>query len=153
MTGDGQSEQNLRENPGGPPRINERNLSVESEYEYGSRVGFWRLFKLFNSFKYKFTLFGVGQALEQNPEAAVRCVQEGHDVASHAYRWIEYHDFSVEREKEYIKLAVASLKSLTGYAPRGYGVLEYIGVWLLNLRQMVLWTTKCSIQGLSSRSL
>ncbi|RDW67601.1 chitooligosaccharide deacetylase [Coleophoma cylindrospora] len=120
MTGDGQSEQNLRENPGGLPRINERNLSVESEYEYGSRVGFWRLFKLFNSFKYKFTLFGVGQALEQNPDAAVRCVQEGHDVASHAYRWIEYHDFSVEREKEYIKLAVASLKKLTGYAPRGW---------------------------------
>ena len=41
MDGDGMAEQNLRENPGGPPRINERNLNVESEYEYGSRAGFW----------------------------------------------------------------------------------------------------------------
>lgn len=82
MNGDGMAEQNLRENPGGPPRINERNLNVESEYEYGSRAGFWRLFRLFNEHKMKFTLYAVAQAVEQNPEVAKRCVEEGHDVAS-----------------------------------------------------------------------
>ena len=82
MHGDGMAEQNLRENPGGPPRINERNLNVESEYEYGSRAGFWRLFRMFNENKMKFTLYGVAQALEENPEVAKRCVDEGHDVAS-----------------------------------------------------------------------
>jgi peptidoglycan/xylan/chitin deacetylase (PgdA/CDA1 family) len=119
MTGDGISENNLRENPAGLPRINERNLSVESEYEYGSRVGFWRMFKLFNKYKMKFTLYAVGQALEANPEVAKRCVEEEHDVASHAYRWIEYHDFSVEKEKEYIRKGINCLKALTGYAPKG----------------------------------
>jgi len=120
QTGDGMSEQNLRENPMGPPRINERNLNVESEYEYGSRAGFWRLFRLFNDHKMKFTLYAVAQAVEQNPSVVKRCVDMGHDVASHAYRWLDYHDFSIEKEKEYIRKAITSLKSLSGYAPKGW---------------------------------
>jgi hypothetical protein len=82
MSGDGMAEQNLRENPGGPPRINERNLNVESEYEYGSRAGFWRLFRLFGEHGMKFTLYAVAQAVEQQPEVVKRCVEVGHDVAS-----------------------------------------------------------------------
>ncbi len=82
MTGDGVSENNLTENPGRGPRVNERNVSVESEYEYGSRVGFWRMFKMFNSYKMKFTLYAVATAVEANPAVAKRCVEEGHDVAS-----------------------------------------------------------------------
>lgn len=120
LTGDGESETALRENPMGPAKYNERNYNVESEYEYGSRAGFWRLFRLFNARRMKFTLYAVAQAVEQQPEVAARCVEEGHDVASHAYRWIDYHDVPVEREKEYIRRCVASLKSLTGYAPRGW---------------------------------
>ncbi|KAK6223349.1 hypothetical protein LQW54_000466 [Pestalotiopsis sp. IQ-011] len=120
MRGDGISEPNLRENPGGPPRVNERNYNVESEYEYGSRVGFWRLFRMFNALKMKFTLYAVAQAVEEQPEVVTRCVEEGHDIASHAYRWIEYHDMSIDKEKEYIKKAITSLKSLSGYAPRGW---------------------------------
>ncbi|GKT82338.1 chitin deacetylase 1 [Colletotrichum tofieldiae] len=120
LAGDGVSETNLRENPMGPAKFNERNYNVESEYEYGSRAGFWRLFRLFNSRKMKFTLYAVAQAVEEQPEVAARCVEEGHDVASHAYRWIDYHDVPVEKEKEYIRQCITSLKSLTGYAPRGW---------------------------------
>jgi peptidoglycan/xylan/chitin deacetylase (PgdA/CDA1 family) len=82
QTGDGMAEQNLRENPGGPPRINERNLNVESEYEYGSRAGWWRLFRLFADKKMKFTLYAVAQAVEKQPEVVKRCVDLGIDVAS-----------------------------------------------------------------------
>ncbi|KAL8349089.1 hypothetical protein RB601_002067 [Gaeumannomyces tritici] len=85
------------------PRINERDYSVESEYEYGSRAGFWRMFRLFSKHGLKFTLYAAG-----------------HDVASHAYCWINYHDYPVDREREYIKKAVLSLKAPTGYAPRGW---------------------------------
>ncbi|KAK2670624.1 hypothetical protein RAB80_013046 [Fusarium oxysporum f. sp. vasinfectum] len=119
QSGDGVSETNLREHPT-TPRMNERDLNGESEYEYGSRVGFWRLFKLFNQHKMKFTLYAVAQAVEQQPEVATRCVEEGHDVASHAYRWVDHHDWSVEKEKEYIKKGITSLKNLTGYAPKGW---------------------------------
>ncbi|RGP69095.1 chitin deacetylase 1 [Fusarium longipes] len=117
--GDGVSETTLREFPG-TARMNERDYNAESEYEYGSRVGFWRLFKLFNKNNMKFTLYTVAQALEKQPEVATRCVQQGHDVASHGYRWVDHHDWSIEKEKEYIKRGIKSLKSLTGYAPRGW---------------------------------
>lgn len=82
MNGDGGSETHLIEVPGRPPRINERALPIESEYEYGSRVGFWRLFRFFNDHRMKFTLYGVAQALEIQPEVAKRSVEEGHDVAA-----------------------------------------------------------------------
>ncbi|KAL2833855.1 hypothetical protein BDW59DRAFT_156656 [Aspergillus cavernicola] len=120
LEGDGVSETNLRENPTGPQSVNERNYNAESEYEYGSRAGWWRLFRLFNAHQMKFTLYAVARAIEHNPEVATRCVQEGHDVASHAHRWVNYHDFSIEKEKDYIRKAVLSLKSLTGYAPKGW---------------------------------
>ncbi|OIW33469.1 glycoside hydrolase/deacetylase [Coniochaeta ligniaria NRRL 30616] len=120
LSGDGVSETNLRENPGSAPRINERNYNTESEYEYGSRAGWWRLFRLFQKYGMKFTLYAVAQAVEENPDVARRCVEEGHDVASHAYRWLDYHDFSVEKEKDFIRKAITSLKSLTGYAPKGW---------------------------------
>ncbi|KAK4499178.1 hypothetical protein PRZ48_009691 [Zasmidium cellare] len=120
LSGDGQSETNLIENPGRPPRINQRNYNVESEYEYGSRAGFWRLFRLFSKHSMKFTLYAVAQAIEQVPEVAKRCVEMGHDVASHGWRWIDYHDVGVEREEEMVRRAVGSLKKLTGYVPKGW---------------------------------
>ncbi|KAF9889717.1 hypothetical protein FE257_007023 [Aspergillus nanangensis] len=120
LSGDGVSETNLRENPGTATRINERDYNAESEYEYGSRAGWWRLFRLFNQHRMKFTLYAVAQAIEQNPEVARRCVEEGHDVASHAYRWIDHHNLSISKEKEYIRNAITTLKSLTGYAPKGW---------------------------------
>ena len=42
------------------------------------------------------------------------------DLTQSAYRWIDYHDFPVEKEKDFIRKAVTSLKSLSGYAPRGW---------------------------------
>lgn len=119
MTGDGVSETSLREYPA-IPRINERDYSGESEYEYGSRSGWWRLFKLFNDYKMKFTLYAVGSAIEEQPEVVSRCVEEGHDIASHAYRWIDHSNLSVEAEKQHIRDGISALKRLTGYAPKGW---------------------------------
>jgi peptidoglycan/xylan/chitin deacetylase (PgdA/CDA1 family) len=82
VAGDGVSEDCLRENPIGPAYKNERNYNIESEYEYGSRVGFWRLFRLFNKYAMKFTLYAVAQAVEKQPLVVKRCVEGGHDVAS-----------------------------------------------------------------------
>ncbi|KAL6408900.1 Chitin deacetylase 1 [Ilyonectria robusta] len=68
----------------------------------------------------KFTLYAVAKAVEQQPEAVTRCVEEGHDIASHACRWVDHHDWSIEREKAYIRKGITSLKGLTGHAPRGW---------------------------------
>lgn len=82
LQGDGVSEMALREFSMGPPWVNERNYNTESEYEYGSRAGFWRLFRLFTKYRMKYTLYAVAQACEEQPEVVQRSVQEGHDVAS-----------------------------------------------------------------------
>ena len=44
----------------------------------------------------------------------------GHDVASHAYRWVDFHGFPIEKERDYIRQAINSLKNITGYAPKGW---------------------------------
>lgn len=113
------SEINLREYPA-QPRINERDYSGESEFEYGSRSGWWRMFKLFNDYNMKFTLYAVGSAVEEQPEAVTRSVEEGHDIASHAYRWIDHSNLSVEAEKQHIRDGITALKKLAGYAPKGW---------------------------------
>lgn len=100
--------------------MNERDYNVESEYEYGSRAGFWRFFRLFEKYGMKFTLFAVAKAIEAQPEVGARCVERGHDIACHGYRWVDYSKFSVEQEKAYIKRATLSLKELTGFTPKGW---------------------------------
>ncbi|KAL6234045.1 hypothetical protein BDW75DRAFT_174180 [Aspergillus navahoensis] len=74
----------------------------------------------------KFTLYAVARALGHNPDGAKRCVDEGHNVASHACRWVNYHDFNIEKGMNYNRKPVASLKSLTGYAPQGWYCLRML---------------------------
>ena len=52
----------------GAQPVKGRHINMESLYEYGSRAGFWRLHKLFQEKKIPITVFGVGMALEKNPE-------------------------------------------------------------------------------------
>ena len=48
-----------------PP--DQRDLANESMFEYGSRVGVWRLFRLFDRLDVKVTVFACAVALERNP--------------------------------------------------------------------------------------
>ena len=45
-------------------------IAAESMFEYGSRVGVWRLMRLFQERGLPMTVFGCALALERNPEAA-----------------------------------------------------------------------------------
>jgi peptidoglycan/xylan/chitin deacetylase (PgdA/CDA1 family) len=92
LNGDSQSESSLHEQGGDRPgRIGERAINVESDYEYGSRVGIWRMLNLFEAHGMPITCYAVGQALEKNTEVAKALQSGGHEIASHAYRWIDYH--------------------------------------------------------------
>ena len=50
----------------GAKAIKARHINMESLYEYGSRVGFWRIHRLFKKYDLPLTIFGVGMALERN---------------------------------------------------------------------------------------
>src|SRR3984885_15518375 len=70
--------------------IGKRSPLVESVFEFGSRRGVWRVLDTFRDFSIRVSILGVARALEQNPELAKACVERGHDIVSHGYRWIDY---------------------------------------------------------------
>jgi peptidoglycan/xylan/chitin deacetylase (PgdA/CDA1 family) len=113
LYGDSTSEASLWESSGRyPPRQQARAVNVESDYEYGSRVGVWRIMSLFERMGFKWTLYAVGMAAEKNPEVVRRTMAGGSEVASHAYRWVNYEDWAPEREKEMVRKGVESLSAL-----------------------------------------
>ena len=118
--GDNTSEIYLREVPGSSMGNGMRDLQVESVYEYGSRVGFWRLMRLFKAKDIPVTIFGAALALERNPAAVEAIVDAGYDICCHGWRWIGYHLLDEAEEREHIQKAVASLKKLTGDRPLGW---------------------------------
>ena len=91
LNGDAGSEFYLHEVPGGSPVLGERNRTVETQFDYGARAGVWRVLRAFAAHGFPLTVYGVGRALELNPDAARAFAAAGHEVASHAWRWIDYH--------------------------------------------------------------
>ena len=106
LHGDPASETFLSEIVGAEGFTGVRHLSMESLYEYGSRVGVWRLLRVFQQRKLPLTVFGVAMALERNPEAVAAMVEGGHEIASHGWRWISYQFVDADTEREHIALAV-----------------------------------------------
>ncbi|KXT01579.1 hypothetical protein AC578_6355 [Pseudocercospora eumusae] len=120
QNGDGQSENALTEQSDRPPRPGQRSMNTESDFEYGSRVGIWRMLNTFEAHNMPVTIYAVGQALEKNP-AVIQAFKDGeHEIASHAYRWIDYHDMDEALEKEYIVRQLKCLEELTGEYPVGW---------------------------------
>lgn len=101
-----------------PPGV--RNLANESFFEYGSRVGFWRLLELFERHGVVATFGACALALERNPRAARAIVQAGHEVNAHGYRWEEHFALTRAQERDRIRLAVASIRATTGARPYGW---------------------------------
>jgi hypothetical protein len=93
---------------------------MESLYDYGSRVGFWRLHRLFTKKKIPTTVFAVGMALERNPAVCHALRETDWEVASHGYRWIDYQNVDPETEKEHIARTVKIHEKLLGKRPVGF---------------------------------
>lgn len=134
LHGDSASETFLSEMIGAVPFVGQRHMSMESLYEYGSRVGVWRLFKLFARKGIPLTLFGVAMALERNPAVAEAAMKAGYEICSHGYRWIDYRKVPEDLEREHIAQAVDIIKRLTGDAPLGW----YTGRTSENTRRLVV---------------
>jgi putative urate catabolism protein len=133
LHGDEYSEALLSEIIGAQPLKGVRHISMESLYEYGSRVGVWRLLRLFKEFDLPLTIFAVAMALERHPEAADAFVEAGHEVASHGYRWINYQDVPEDVEREHMEKSIEIIQRLTGERPLGW----YAGKTSPNTHEMV----------------
>ena len=89
-------------------------------FEYGSRVGFWRLMRLFQERELPMTVFGCALALERHKPAAEAIRASGFDVCSHGWRWIKHYELTEAEEREHIRRAVASLEATVGERPLGW---------------------------------
>ena len=103
-----------------PPSFPGRHLSMESIYEYGSRVGVWRILDAFNKRQWPLTIFAVGLALEKNPSIARVFIDQGHEIAGHGYRWIQYQNVDEDVEREHLLRCISSITRLSGEAPTGW---------------------------------
>ena len=123
----------LSEIVGAEPRPGVRHMSMESLYEYGSRVGVWRLARLFRQYQVPVTVFAVGMAVERNPEPIQMLHADGHEICSHGYRWIDYQHVDEAVEREHMYKAIAAIEEATGERPQGW----YTGRTSPNTRRLV----------------
>jgi putative urate catabolism protein len=132
LHGDPASEQFLSE-MFNPPAIPARHLSMEGIYEYGARAGVWRVLREFEKRGLPLTVFGIGMALERNPEVARAFVELGHEIACHGWRWIHYQDVDEATEREHMRIAMETITRITGQRPLGW----YTGRDSPNTRRLV----------------
>ena len=133
LHGDAHSESVLTD-VGAEPLQNARNLNVESNFEYGSRVGFWEIMRVLRDYGVDATIYAVGMALERNPEAAAAIAQSGFEVACHGQRWIDYQFVPEDVERSDILRNIEVITRMIGRRPLGW----YTGRPSANTRRLVV---------------
>ncbi|CAK2017397.1 allantoinase [Vibrio crassostreae] len=133
LHGDDESEAFLSEIPSAQPIKGERHISMESIYEYGSRVGVWRVLRLFDEYEIPLTVFAVAMAIERHPDVAKAMVEAGHEICSHGYRWIDYQYIDESEERDHMNKAIEIIQQVTGQRPQGW----YTGRTGPNTRRLV----------------
>lgn len=133
LHGDASSEQFLSEIIGAAS-YPDRHMSMESVYEFGARVGSWRILREFERRRLPLTVFGVAMAMQRTPELTRACLELGHEIASHGWRWIHYQEMPIDEERAHLQQAVRIHRALTGSAPAGW----YTGRDSPNTRALVV---------------
>lgn len=103
LEGDAHSEPYLWEKgSSGGYKDGARYLNAEQDFEYGSRVGVWRLMRLFEEFGWRITIYAVARAMQLNPAFGRWCREKGHEIANHGLRWLDFWDLDLEKDKQYV---------------------------------------------------
>ena len=120
LHGDAASEAFLSDVLGAKPLPGQRNMNVELMFEYGSRAGFWRLWRMFTARKIPLTVYGVADALARNPSCVAAMREAEWEIASHGLKWIDYKDFSYADEHAHMREAIRIHTEATGERPLGW---------------------------------
>lgn len=134
LHGDPASEAFLSEIVGAAAWPGQRHMNMESIYEYGSRAGFWRIWRAFTERKLPLTVYGVAHALMRNPEAVSAMREADWEIASHGLKWIEYRDFSESDERAHLAEGIRIHTQVTGERPLGF----YLGRCSANTTRLVM---------------
>jgi putative urate catabolism protein len=134
LHGDRASEAFLSDVLGAQPWPGQRHANIESMFEYGSRAGFWRLWRMFTARKLPTTVFGVATALKRNPKIVAAMQEAKWDIASHSLKWIEHKDMSEIEERQEIADAIRVHTEATGAPPLGW----YTGRSSINTNRLLM---------------
>ena len=93
---------------------------IDSHFEFGSRVGWWRVADLFNLYDMHFTLSACGRAVERLPWLAQDAARRGHEVSAHGWRWQTAAGLAEEEERQVIQRTAAAIATATGRRPVGW---------------------------------
>jgi peptidoglycan/xylan/chitin deacetylase (PgdA/CDA1 family) len=123
------AEQNIRDGDKGPEPVDELSVSVskpirmhgnESNYQYGIKAGFPRILRLLDAHRIRATWTAAGLALERAPQIAEAIVARGDETCSHGWRWAHQFWMDEEKERGFIRNAIASIEKTTGRRPVGW---------------------------------
>ena len=114
---------------------------MEGIYEYGSRVGVWRILREFRERGLPLTVFGIATALARYPAMVRAFMDDGHEIAGHGWKWIHYQDVDPALEAEHLRLAMTIMSELTGEPAQGprhlHGAGWYTGRDSPNTRRLI----------------
>jgi allantoinase len=127
-----------------------------SWHEYGMRVGFWRLRKVFNALGITPTVPLNARVCETYPAVVQACLDSGWELNAHGYDQLPMH--KVEDQRGTIQRAMDVIEKFAGKRPRGWfgpgltqtfdtldylseAGVEYIGDWVLDDEPVTLKTT------------
>jgi putative urate catabolism protein len=120
LHGDRASEAFLSDVLGAQPWPGQRHMNVESMYEYGSRAGFWRLWRMFTARGWPLTVYGIATALARHPDAVAAMREASWEIASHGLKWIDYKDTPEAEERAHMLEAIRIHTQSTGERPLGW---------------------------------
>jgi putative urate catabolism protein len=120
LHGDPAAEAFLSEITGAVPLQGVRHMNMESIYEYGSRAGFWRVWRVMTERRLPLTVYGVAMAMDRNREACAAMREAGWEIASHGLRWIDYQHVPLDEERAHMREAIRLHTKLIGERPLGW---------------------------------
>ncbi|WP_404299752.1 polysaccharide deacetylase family protein [Alicycliphilus denitrificans] len=93
---------------------------LQSHFDYGTRVGWWRIMDVLQRYGVPCTVSACGRAVERSPQLAQDAVRRGHEVSAHGWRWESHARMGEAEEREAIARTVAAIERATGVRPVGW---------------------------------
>jgi len=95
-------------------------LCLQSHFDYGARVGYGRITRLFTEAGLPLTLNACARALEATPWIAQDAAERGFEVCCHGWRWESHAGMDEATERAVIARCVGTIERLHGRAPVGW---------------------------------
>jgi allantoinase len=110
-----------------------------SWHEYGMRVGFWRIRKMFNRLGVRPTVTLNARTCETYPEVIGACLDSGWELNAHSYDQQPMH--KLDNQREVIERSLDIIERFSGIRPRGW-----VGPGLTETFDTLDYLSECGVE-------